>query len=59
MDPGANWKELNEKYYKFHLFNNHTGEIKNLDFYNSRVAIAKWGGPVAGYILNFIISCEK
>ncbi|CAD8066275.1 unnamed protein product [Paramecium sonneborni] len=47
MDPSAQWKELNKKYYKFHQFNPITGEQKNLDFYYQHIAIAKWGGPLA------------
>jgi hypothetical protein len=47
MEPGSNWYELNDRHYKLHQFNTIKGEMKGLDFYNSRVAVAKWGGPVA------------
>ncbi|CAD8176545.1 unnamed protein product [Paramecium octaurelia] len=47
MDPSAHWKELNRKYYKFHQFNTITGEQKSLDFFYQRIAVSKWGGPLA------------
>lgn len=53
MDPSSHWKELNDRQYKFHLFNSITGDMKNLDFFHSKVAISKWGGPLAG--ITFII----
>lgn len=47
MEPSANWYQLNDRWYKFHQFNSITGELKQLDFFHSRVAVAKWGGPIA------------
>lgn len=47
MDPSSHWKELNERQYKFHLFNSISGELKSLEYYHSKVAVSKWGGPIA------------
>lgn len=47
MEPSTNWQQLNDRQYKFHQFNVVAAELKQLDFYHSRVAVAKWGGPIA------------
>ena len=52
MDPSSHWKALNKHQYKLHNLNDITGELKNLDIYHLRVAIAKLGGPIAGIIIN-------
>lgn len=38
---------MKDRHYKFHQFNSITGEMKQLDIYHSRVAVSRWGGPVA------------
>ncbi|KAM3144242.1 hypothetical protein pb186bvf_003704 [Paramecium bursaria] len=46
-EPSSHWQELSKRFYKFHHFNPISGEQKSLLFEGSRIAIARWGGPMA------------
>lgn len=47
MDPTADWIGLKDKYYKLFEFYKMASEFKSLELNHSKIAIARYGGPIA------------
>ena len=47
MDPTADWISLKDKYYKLFEYYKMAPEFKSLELNHSKVAIARFGGPIA------------